>query len=150
MIRRMEIADLEQVVDIDAQSFPIAWNKAQYTYELVENEFAYLYVLETSADGIVAFIDFWITFEICQLAKIAVLPTFRQHHYARELMNTMIQVAEQEGCENISLEVRTSNTIAHRLYEQFSFIKVNERKQYYQDNGENADVLIKVLGGYTK
>ena len=47
----------------------------------------------------------------------------------------------------ISLEVRVSNTAAHKLYEAYDFIKVNVRKQYYQDNGEDAGFLIKAIGG---
>lgn len=146
MIRKMGMDDLDIVTKIDAACFPIPWNTDQYTYELKDNAYAFLFVLETE-EGIVGFIDFWITFDICQLAKIAVLPQYRNRHFAHELMEMMIAFTERKGCENISLEVRTSNTAAHHLYAAFDFIKVNVRKNYYNDNGEDADVLIKALGG---
>lgn len=147
MLRAMHPTDLEEVVYIDSLCFPIPWNKQQYTYELEDNHYANLYVL-LKDDRIIGYIDFWVTFEICQLAKIAIHPAYRSKHYARELMDAMIKVAEHKGCENISLEVRCSNMIAQRLYETYNFIKVNVRKQYYQDNGEDALVLVKALGGY--
>lgn len=146
MIRKMRIEDCFIVSQIDAECFPIPWTKEQYEREFNENEFAYLYVLEDN-NKIIGFIDFWITFDCCQLAKIAVLPSYRGNHYAHLLMDKMIDKAEQEHCEIISLEVRISNSAAHKLYEAYDFIKVNVRKQYYQDNGEDADFLIKALGG---
>lgn len=146
MLRKMKVEDLDAVTDIDSTCFPVSWSKAQYVYEMNENVFAHLYVLEI-ADEIVGFIDFWITFEICQLAKIAVVSKYQNMHYAHRLMDKMLAVANKNGCENISLEVRVSNVAAHRLYENYNFIKVNVRKHYYQDNGEDADVLVKALGG---
>ena len=139
--------DISRIVEIDEACFPLAWNHDQYHYELCDNEFASLYVLEVE-DKIIGYIDFWITFDTCQLAKIAILPSHRGHHYAHALMDQMIQNANQAQCENISLEVRVSNDAAHALYEAYDFIKVNVRKQYYQDNGEDADLLVKPLGGF--
>lgn len=76
-----------------------------------------------------------------------VAAAYRGQQYAHLLMDVMIATANQEQCETISLEVRVSNEAAHKLYEHYDFIKVNVRKAYYQDNGEDADFLIKALGG---
>lgn len=143
----MKVEDIDDVIQIDAISFPVSWNKEQYIYELEENEFAQLYVLEED-HRIIGYIDFWITFEICQLAKIAVDPKFRGQKKAHELMDIMIDQANKNDCETISLEVRVSNQAAHKLYEAYDFIKVNVRKNYYQDNGEDADLLVKAIGGF--
>lgn len=146
MIRRMKTADAAVVAEIDSLCFPVPWKKQQYEAELKDNDFAFLYVLEQEG-AVVGFIDFWITFDSCQLAKIAVLPAYQGKHLAHQLMDKMIEEADRAHCETISLEVRVSNEKAHRLYEAYDFIKVNIRKQYYQDNGEDADFLIKALGG---
>ena len=45
------------------------------------------------------------------------------------------------------LEVRPSNVAARGLYDSYEFIKVNIRKGYYNDNGEDAIVMCKALGG---
>lgn len=147
MLREMLQTDLDEVVYIDSLCFPIPWNKQQYTYELDDNAYASLYVL-LDGNTLIGYIDFWITFEICQLAKIAIHPDYRGKHHANELMEAMIKEAQQKKCENISLEVRSSNMVALGLYKAYDFIKVNVRKQYYQDNGEDALVLVKALGGY--
>lgn len=146
MIRKMRIEDAGAVAEIDSLCFSVPWKKEQYEAELMENDFARLYVLEQEGN-ILGFIDFWITFDSCQLAKIAVMPAYQGNHLACRLMDKMIEEADKAHCETISLEVRVSNEKAHRLYEAYDFIKVNVRKQYYQDNGEDADFLIKALGG---
>lgn len=146
MLRAMNKKDLKQIVAIDAICFPIPWNEKQYLYELKENDYAFLYVLELEGI-IIGYVDYWITFDICQLAKIAVLPQYRNQHYAHQLMDQMILDASLKGCESISLEVRISNQSAQKLYASYEFINVNIRKNYYQDNGEDAYVLVKALGG---
>ena len=41
----------------------------------------------------------------------------------------------------ITLEVRESNIPAISLYEKFLFDSIGMRKNYYQDNGENAIIM---------
>ena len=146
MIREAKSSDLAQLLEIERLCFTSCWTENMFSYEIEENEFGKFYVMEEN-NKLIGFIDFWITFDSCQLAKIAVLPSYRGKHYAHLLMDKMIERAQQENCEIISLEVRVSNTAAHKLYEAYDFIKVNVRKQYYQDNGEDADFLIKAIGG---
>ena len=55
-----------------------------------------------------------LTFDIAQLAKIAVLPQYRGRHYAHRMMDQMIKDVEEKHCETLSLEVRVSNIAAQR------------------------------------
>ena len=143
MIRRAADRDLERILQIEELCFSSRWTKEMFLYELHENEFGHLYVLEEIA----GFIDFWTTFECCQLANIAVHPAYQGRGYSRSLMDFMIAAAEKEQCETIMLEVRPSNVAARGLYDSYEFIKVNIRKGYYNDNGEDAIVMCKALGG---
>lgn len=146
MLEALKKEDLDEIVSMDAICFPAPWSKEQYQYELEENDYAFLYVLKEE-DKIIGFIDYWITFDIAQLAKIAILPEYRGKHLAHRLMDQMIQDAEAKQCETLSLEVRVSNLAAQKLYEAYDFINVNTRKGYYHDNGEDAYVLVKALKG---
>ena len=146
MLEALKKEDLDEIVAIDAICFPAPWSKQQYLYELEENDYAFIYVLKE--DGkIIGFIDYWVTFDIAQLAKIAVLPEYRGKHLAHLLMDQMIEDVEQKQCETLSLEVRVSNIAAQKLYEAYDFINVNTRKGYYHDNGEDAYVMVKALKG---
>lgn len=146
MIRKMKPSDLIAIEQIEKKSFQSKWQKEHFLYELSDNDYAYLYVIEVHGQ-IVGYIDFWITFDICQLASIAVHPSFRGKHYGKALMDQMILDANIAGCDNISLEVRVSNIVAKKMYESFGFIQVNIRKQYYSDNQEDAFLMVKPLGG---
>lgn len=146
MIRVMTLEDLDRIVEIEKQCFTSLYKKEQYAYELEDNPCAKLFVLEKDGN-IVAFIDYWITFESCQLTKLAVAEKYRHQGCASALMEYMIEDAINEKCEAILLEVRKSNQVAISLYEAYEFIKIGERKGYYSDNHEDALVMGKVIGG---
>lgn len=144
MIREVTTSDLVQIEPIEQACFTPAWTKEQFLYEMQENPFAHVMLLEEAE--VVGFIDYWITFETCQLAQIAISPKQRRKGYAKQLMETMIQAAEEAMCENISLEVRVSNEEAITLYERYGFMEINRKKGYYHD-GEDAVFMMKPLGG---
>lgn len=146
MLRKMELADLSAVLEIERITLHARWNEDQFRYELEGNDYAFLYVIEMD-NKIVGFIDYWITFDTCQLANIAVLPAYQHRGYARTMMDQMFQAANAAGCENITLEVRKSNSIAQQFYQAYEFIEINIRKQYYGDNNEDAIVMMCALGG---
>lgn len=49
--------------------------------------------------------------------------------------------------EESTLEVRVSNEVAISLYEKYGFIKKGLRKDYYQDNHEDAYLMVKNYKG---
>ncbi|MEG0710499.1 MAG: ribosomal protein S18-alanine N-acetyltransferase [Longicatena sp.] len=146
MIRLMNKTDLEAVMEIENQCFHGRWDETMMLYELEKNEFGRFYVY-TIHNKVIGYIDFWITFETCQLANIAVHPDYQGNGYSKEMMDRMVEQAIALQCENIMLEVRVSNQIAKNLYERYGFIEINMRKNYYSDNGEDAFVMCKALGG---
>lgn len=146
MIRKMSIEDLDRIDEIEKESFSSVYKKEQYEYELEDNPCAKLFVLEDENE-IVGFIDYWITFDSCQLTKLAIAKEYRGKGYAHELMEYMIEDAIKENCEAILLEVRESNVVAQNLYKAYDFLEINVRKGYYTDNKENAIVMGKAIGG---
>ncbi|NBK97009.1 MAG: ribosomal-protein-alanine N-acetyltransferase [Erysipelotrichia bacterium] len=146
MIRKMTIEDLDRIDEIEQESFSSVYKIEQYAYEIEDNPCAKLFVLMVE-EKIVGFIDYWITFDSCQLTKLAIAKEERGKGYAHTLMQFMIEDAINENCEAILLEVRESNTIAKTLYEAYDFLEINRRKGYYSDNHETAIVTGKAIGG---
>ena len=132
MIRKMRHSDLKQVLEIEDRSFKEPWTLKQYEYEMYDNPYASLWVLENNGT-IIGYYDLWIIFENAELANIAVDTVYRNQGYGQQLMDHMQQQAVNRGCENISLEVRVSNEAAIRLYEKNDFFTVSLRKDYYKD-----------------
>ena len=146
MIRLMREEDLADVIKLEQDSFTSCWNEEAFRYELHENPFSHAFVAEK--DGkIIGYIVYWITFETAQLCKIAVSLSQRRMGVAASLMKLMMDDAEKQQCEFVTLEVRVSNAAAISLYESFGFIQAGIRKAYYQDNGEDAYIYACSLGG---
>ena len=55
----------------------------------------------------------------------------------------MLEVCSTKGVKIYSLEVGVSKQAAISLYQRFGFIQVGLRKAYYQDNHEDAYLMIK-------
>jgi len=50
----------------------------------------------------------------------------------------MLQVTHQDKLGGVRLEVRSSNSAARKLYENFGFVVDGVRHGYYSDTGEDA------------
>lgn len=146
MIRKMCVEDLERIDPIEKESFSDPYRMDQYEYELNDSPVSCLYVYEKDGE-ILGYIDFWITFEACQLTKLAVKKEARKQGIASEMIDFMVEEAIKQECEAILLEVRKSNIAAQKLYAKHDFLEINVRKEYYPDNYEDAIVMGKVIGG---
>jgi ribosomal-protein-alanine N-acetyltransferase len=47
------------------------------------------------------------------------------------MLREAVRIARSQGLEGLLLEVRPSNHRAIRLYEQFGFVTIGRRKNYY-------------------
>jgi ribosomal-protein-alanine acetyltransferase len=143
-IRMMDIDDIEDVVMLEEQIFTSSWTAKDFLYELLENQYAYYFVYEK--DHVVAgYIGIWKMYEQVQITTVGVDQTYQRQGIGKALMNEVISFASQNGCEVMSLEVRISNEKAIALYENLGFCKEARRKNYYQDNHEDAYLMVKRL-----
>ena len=73
-----------------------------------------------------------------EIENVVVAAEFLRRGIAKELVRTLIQLAENEAASAILLEVRESNLPARRLYEKHGFREVGRRRMYYSDPAEDA------------
>ncbi len=146
MIRKMTEADLDRILELEHELFRSPWTREAYLYELNENPFANLYVIEE--DGkIAAYCDWWVIYEQAQIATIGTAKEFQRKGYGQKMIDLIRNDALEKGCEFITLEVRVSNLPAQSLYEKNGFMIANIRKDYYTDNHEDAYLMICPAGG---
>ena len=145
LIRKMDIDDLNQVVALEEQLFTSSWSYKDFLYELLENDFSFNYVIEDDLK-IVGYVGVWMMYEQAQITTIGVAPDYQRQGLGRNMLETIIALTQKHGCEMMSLEVRISNDKAISLYESLVFHKETIRKNYYQDNQEDAYLMIKRLG----
>ena len=137
MIRRMTKEDIEDVMNIEKEAFADPWEESFLKWELDENPLARYFVTEDE-DGITGYAGLWITFDSSTVTNLAVRSDKRRLGIGQQLLSKMIETAEEEGCEFLTLEVRVSNDAAISLYKKNGFDIINVKEAYYQDNYEDA------------
>jgi|SRR5699024_9678731 len=140
-IRDMRIEDVPKVMNVDAGSFPAPWTKEIYEQELIENDFAYYFVMTTESEDIIGYVGLWIIFDDAQITNIAVHEDYRGKKIGEKLFAFALSYAFQRGAQKLSLEVRPSNLVAKNMYHKFGLKKGGIRENYYPDNGEDAIVM---------
>ena len=146
MITEMCAEDLSAAAEIERDLFPDhPWSLADLKYELDENPYAQFLALKENGE-LIGYADLWIMFDQAQIANIAIARPHQNKGYGQALMDEMLRRSIQAECENITLEVRVSNSPAIALYEKNGFIRAAVRKGYY-DNGEDAWLMIRPIGG---
>lgn len=146
-IRLMEVKDLKEILTLEHQLFTSTWNEEDFIYEIETNPFSFNYVIEENNE-IIGYAGLWVTYEQAQITTIGVKKEYQRKGYASLLMNHLLKLAKKQKCESMSLEVRVSNESAIKLYEKFGFKNVGIRKNYYQDNFEDAYLMVREMEGY--
>lgn len=137
--RDMTEADVEAVVDMEAEAFHDAWNVNMVTNEL-NNSLTHYLIME--ADGrTIGYAGFWLVAGEAQITRVAVKQDQRGKGYGNSLTAAIVKKAWELEAEAVTLEVRESNMAAQRAYENNGFVSEGIRPNYYEDNHENAVIM---------
>ncbi|HVD57515.1 MAG TPA: GNAT family N-acetyltransferase, partial [Thermoleophilaceae bacterium] len=117
-IRPLTYADLPQVIAIERRAFPTPWSLAMFVLELSKPSGICLAGL--LEDRIVAYLVCSRYDTVWHLMNIAVDINLRRQGLATSLLERLFEMADRPS-EQYTLEVRTSNEGAIRLYERFGF-----------------------------
>lgn len=146
-ISSMTLDDIPGVMEIENRSFPTPWSESSFRYEILENPYASLFVVRRRNPlAIIAFACVWIVNQEIKVNNIAVHPDWRTRGIGRRLLRFLIGFAREQGCREMTLEVRPSNEAALCLYRAAGFAIIGRRKQYYTDTHEDAIVMALPLG----
>ncbi|MFY9997144.1 MAG: ribosomal protein S18-alanine N-acetyltransferase [Leclercia sp.] len=138
--RKMTVEDLDDVIEVEVNSFATPWSREAFYNELTKNQFAHYLVAEVD-DKVVGYCGVWIIVDEAHITNIALLPDYRGLKLGEALMGRIVEIAREVGAIRITLEVRVSNERAQNLYRKFGFEEGALRKQYYTDNMEDALVM---------
>lgn len=138
--RKMKTGDIEQVLNVEKQSFTLPWSREAFFNELNHNEYAVYMVIEDEGK-IAGYCGAWIVIDESHITNIAILPEYRGQKLGEALLRKMIEISISMGVIRMTLEVRVSNAVAISLYEKLGFQKGGIRKRYYTDNQEDAYVM---------
>ena len=140
-IKPMKQVDINAVVEIEKESYGSHhWSKESFFNEL-SNDFAHYFCAFNEEGKLVGYIGTWQIIEEAHITNVSVKPEFRRRKIAEALLHYAIEHCYENGVKYITLEVRVSNEKAINLYTKYGFRSLGTRKEYYQDNNEDALIM---------
>ncbi len=141
-IRKMQLDDIDRVVEIDHASFSLPWPRSSFVFEVKENAASRCWVAELVGQNtpapIVGLLVTWLIVDELHIATLATDTNYRRRAIGRKLMLHGLSAATREGAVVSFLEVRRSNLAAQALYQSLGYHMDGVRPRYYQDNNEDA------------
>ena len=141
IIRACE-AHIDDIMIIENLSFKIPWSRQSMIEEITKNKFA-IYMCARTSTQTVGYAGMWHICDEGHITNIAVHPEFRGSGIGSALMESLINLAEDAGIRDLTLEVRKSDIAAQALYRKYGFKDEGIRKGYYADNNEDAIIMWK-------
>lgn len=146
-VRIAKSSDLNDIYELDVQTFAMPWSKEALSYDILENDNAFVIVAEYEGE-FAGYADIWTVLDEADLNSIAVRVDFRRKGIGDAIMLAMTEMLSANGVATINLEVRVSNMPAIKLYKKYGFNECGVRPGYYLDNGEDALIMKRETGGY--
>ena len=137
IIDEMTLEDLDSISTNLETDFDDFWNY-NILREEIKNNNSKLIVAKLNNE-IVGFAGISIVLDTAELTNIVVRKNYRGNGISSILLNYIIDLARNNNCKFINLEVNCNNSIALHLYEHFGFKQVGLRKKYY--DGQDAILL---------
>ncbi len=140
-IRGMTEQDLDEVMQIERNSFPTPWSRRLFERELLMPYAKPFVALEVPLNQVVGYLCIWLVAQETHILNLAVHPERRRLGIASSLLHYALKYSGEKGAQEIILEVRRSNYKAISLYRNFHFQPRGIRPRYYSDSGEDAVIM---------
>ena len=134
-IRKMNSADIPDVLRIQGELAFQDWNERQYEQE-IKAPYTYAIVYEGD-NGIEGYAVFHLLGADSELLSIAVSNSAQRKGIGSQLLHAGLSQLDLDKSDCCFLEVRENNIKARNFYEKHGFNLFGIRKKYYAD-GENA------------
>lgn len=141
-IREMNLLDLEKISPILESEFDDFWNENVFKQELENTNSKY--VVYTENDEILGFAGIWICIDEAHITNIVVKKSHRNNKIGSKLLEELVNLAKSLSLNSITLEVRSDNLAAIKIYEKYNFENLGIRKKYYE-NTYDAIIMTKKL-----
>ncbi len=136
--------ELDLLYDIETHSYSNPWPLDAFKREL-KLPFSRILVArngDSLGPPMFGYVVVWIIRGEAHILNLAVHRDARRQGVASMLLGSAIEAAAAQAADILYLEVRRSNEGAQKLYEGFGFKQVGMRPRYYEDNREDALVML--------
>jgi [ribosomal protein S18]-alanine N-acetyltransferase len=136
---RLQEAHIAAILDIEREVNTAPWSEKSFRNELTHPHGYFLVAL--SEGNPVGYGGFWMVIDEAHITTVAVSPAHQRKGIGRRLMLELLEEAKRRGMSCSTLEVRSGNEPAIKLYEDLGYVAAARRKAYYPDNKEDAVVM---------
>jgi len=136
---RMTQGDVPTVLRNERRAYTHPWTEGIFVDCVKSGYECWLFVLEgrNVGHGILS-----VAAGESHLLNVCINPDVQGRGYGRILVDFILDRARQAGATCVFLEVRPSNVVACRLYEELGFNEVGVRKNYYPAFVGREDALV--------
>ena len=134
---------IEQLEALERSCFSLPWTKEQLESQLPDDMHCFLIALD--GDRILGYAGMMHVLDEGYISNVAVAPDARRRGIGDQLIRTLLIRSAELGLSFVTLEVRSGNQAAIRLYEKHGFQKLGLRKNYYDCPKEDAILMTKML-----
>ena len=146
-IREMQQSDLEEVTALEASCFSMPWKYRDFEETLTNPNRVYLVAETDAADIKERILGGCMLTNIAgegDITNVAVREAYRGKKIAAALMEALLKFGrERYGITAFTLEVRSQNTPARKLYEKLGFVSKGVRRGFYDKPKDDAVILWK-------
>ncbi len=137
--REMQFDDVEDILQIENSIYSNPWTEGIFKdcIRIGYNSWVYTEQGQLLSYGLVA-----VAVEEAHILNLCVLPDAQGQGHGKRMLYKLIAVAEERQARSIFLEVRKSNEIAKKLYQQEGFNRIGLRKGYYPSACGREDALV--------
>ena len=138
-IRVLTQEDIEQVLQIEKDSFSMPWTRRSFE-EVVHNP-QDLYLVVDKDSEIIGYCGLWAVLEEGQITNVAIKKEYRHQGIGRLMMEALLAEGKNRGLTQFTLEVRESNLPARALYRSLGFTEIGVRPGFYDKPKESAVIM---------
>lgn len=140
-IRRMREEDLEQVSQLEEETFSMPWSISAFR-EMVNHPDAY-YFVAVDRDRVCGTCGIRNLSGEGELTNVVIREEYRDSGLGQRLIAEAMKKAQEAGMQAFTLEVRKSNAAAIHVYEKLGFVSEGIRPGFYEKPTEDAVIMWK-------
>ncbi len=131
-----------QIAALEEQCFSLPWTEAQLISQLPDERHEFIAALDENG-RVAGYVGMMFVLDEGYISNVAVDSSLRRRGIGDALIAEMNSRAQKRGLAFVTLEVRESNAPAIALYAKHGYVRVGERKNYYDFPRENAILMTK-------
>ncbi len=138
LVRSATVDDFWDIMRIEKLCFPTPWPEQAMWEDLSQLGEQKVYLVVELDERLVGYVGAHCVAGEVHVVTVAIAPECRRTGLGELLLLVLIDLVALQGAHYVTLEYRTSNQSAGRLYHKLGFVRAGLRKRYYPDTGEDA------------